>query len=325
MKTTIPALFSVSESQEQICNNHIFTTQQYISKPIYQVFQVYANMKVLVTGSTGFIGRYVVSLLLKCGLNVVATSRDEKKARQFDWYNNVTYIPCDIYNKNIDFFSFLGEPDIIIHLAWDGLPNYKSSFHVDRNLPANCLFLKNFLDQGVKKMVVTGTCYEYGMQCGCLSEDRATLPVTQYGLAKDTLRKYLEMLIPQYNVSFNWVRLFYMYGDGQNENSLIPQLKKAILSGSTTFNMSGGEQLRDYLCVETVAEYICRIALQREVNGILNCCSGKPISIRRFVEYIISEMNSDISLNLGYYPYPNYEPLAFWGDDSRLKKAIGEI
>lgn len=281
-------------------------------------------MKVLVTGSTGFIGRHVVSSLLERNLDIVATSRDEKKARNIDWYDHVKYIPYDIYNKNNDLFSLFECPDTIIHLAWDGLPNYKSSFHVEKTLPANCHFLKNFLDGGVKKMVVTGTCYEYGMQCGCLSEDTATMPVTQYGLAKDTLRKYLEMVIPEYTTSLNWIRLFYLHGNGQNENSLIPQLKRAILLGDRIFNMSGGEQLRDYLPVETVAEYICRIALQTEITGVLNCCSGKPISIRRLVEKVISEMNSNIVLNMGYYPYPDYEPLAFWGDVSRLK-SIGDI
>ena len=282
------------------------------------------TMRVLVTGSTGFIGRHVVPLLLDYELEVMTTSRNEEKARQFDWYDKTEYKPCDIYNRNINFFSFFGEPEIIIHLAWDGLPNYKSSFHVEKNLPANCHFLKNFLDGGVKKMIVTGTCYEYGMQCGCLSEDTATMPVTQYGLAKDTLRKYLEMVIPEYSTSFNWVRLFYMYGEGQNENSLIPQLKRAILLGDRIFNMSRGEQLRDYLPVETVAEYICRIALQTEIKGVLNCCSGKPISIRRLMEKVISEMNSNIALNMGYYTYLDYEPLAFWGDVSRLK-SIGDI
>lgn len=279
--------------------------------------------RILVTGSTGFIGRHVVPLLLYHEQEVLTTSRDERKARQFDWYSETEYKSCDIYNKDIDFFSFFGEPEVIIHLAWDGLPNYKSPFHVEKNLPANCHFLKNFLEGGVKKMVVTGTCYEYGMQCGCLSEDIATMPVTQYGLAKDTLRKYLEMLIADCNTSFNWVRLFYMYGEGQNENSLIPQLKRAIISGERMFNMSGGEQLRDYLNVKTVAEYICCIALQTDINGVLNCCSGKPISIRRLVEKVISEMNSDITLNMGYYPYPDYEPLAFWGDVSRLKRICG--
>lgn len=292
---------------------------------IYNLKIQYSIMRVLVTGSTGFIGRHVVPLLLNHKLEIVATSRDEKRARQLEWYTDVEYIPCNINQDYINFSSFFGEPDVIIHLAWDGLPNYKSPFHVEKNLPANCHFLKNFLDGGVKKMVVAGTCYEYGMQCGCLSEDTATMPVTQYGLAKDTLRKYLEMIMPEYNTSFNWARLFYMYGEGQNENSLIPQLKRAALSGDKVFNMSDGEQLRDYLNVKTVAEYICRIALQTEINGVLNCCSGKPVSIRRLVEKIISEMNSNISLNLGYYPYPDYEPLAFWGDVSRLKKALGDI
>lgn len=279
-------------------------------------------MKVLVTGSTGFIGRYIVPLLLDQGLEVVATSRDEKKAKQFDWYNGVDYKPCDYQNEKIDFFTFFGEPDIIIHLAWEGLPDYKNPLHVEKNLPENCRFLKNFLDGGVKKMVVTGTCYEYGMQCGCLSEEIVTSPVTQYGLAKDTLRKYLEFLTPEYNTSFNWIRLFYMYGEGQNEKSLIPQLKKAISDRERIFNMSGGEQLRDYLEVRDLTNYICNIALQEKCNGTINCCSGKPISIRRFVEKIVSEMNSEIRLNTGYYPYPNYEPMAFWGDNTKLNKIL---
>lgn len=282
-------------------------------------------MKVLVTGSTGFIGSHVVPILLERGLEVVATSRNEEKAKEADWYNKVVYKPCDYSNENIDFFSYFEEPDAIIHLAWEGLPDYKNPVHVEKNLPANCLFLKNFLDNSIKKMVVTGTCYEYGLKCGCLKESDETAPVTQYGLAKDTLRKYLEFIMPDYNTSFNWVRLFYMYGEGQNGKSLIPQLKNAISSGDKTFNMSGGEQLRDYLDVRDLAEYICDIALQNDYSGIVNCCSGEPISINRLVEKIKHEMNSDIKLNTGYYPYPDYEPMAFWGDSSRLNKIIKDV
>lgn len=280
-------------------------------------------MKVLVTGSTGFIGSHVVPILLERGLEVVATSRNEEKAKEADWYNKVIYNPCDYGNENINFFKYFGEPDAIIHLAWEGLPDYKNPVHVEKNLPANCLFLKNFLDNSIKKMVVTGTCYEYGLKCGCLKESDETAPVTQYGLAKDTLRKYLEFIMPDSYTSFNWVRLFYMYGEGQNEKSLIPQLKTAISRGDKTFNMSGGEQLRDYLDVRNLAEYICDIALQNDYDGIVNCCSGEPISINRLVEKIKDEMNSDIKLNTGYYPYPDYEPMAFWGDNFLLKKICG--
>lgn len=282
-------------------------------------------MKILVTGATGFIGQHVVSNLLDNGQTVIATSSNEEKAKKFDWYNEVDYMQCDYHKQSVDYYDYFGKPEAVIHLAWNGLPNYKDSFHVERNLPANCNILKNFIDGGVKKVVVVGTCYEYGLQNGCLKETDATMPATQYGLAKDTLRKYIELLVKGTGISFNWVRLFYIYGEGQNPNSLLPQLEKAILEGKSFFNMSNGEQLRDYLSVEEVARYLCMITLQDKVNGVVNCCSGKPISIRRLVEEKIKELDSNIKLNFGYYPYPDYEPMAFWGDTTKLKKITGGV
>lgn len=277
-------------------------------------------MRVLVTGATGFIGHHVISCLLDQGADVIATSCNKNKAKNYEWYREVEYIECDYYKELLDYYNFLGEPDVIIHLAWSDLPNYKNPYHVETNLPANCVFLKNFVERGIKKMVVAGTCYEYGMQSGCLYESNVTQPVTQYGLAKDTLHKYLEFLVHDTQISFNWVRLFYLYGAGQNQNSLLPQLERAISEGKKIFNMSGGEQLRDYLSVEDAAHNLCAIALQSEANGTVNCCSGNPISIRRLVEERIKMLHSDIALNLGYYPYPDYEPMAFWGDITKLRK-----
>lgn len=86
--------------------------------------------------------------------------------------------------------------------------------------------------------------------------------------------------------------------------------------------MSGGEQLRDYLKVEDVAEYILKIILQDNILGIINLCSGKPISIRTLVENYISKKKSDIKLNLAYYDYPKYEPFAFWGSTYKLQQII---
>ncbi len=280
-------------------------------------------MRVLVTGATGFIGQHVISKLLTDGLNVIATSSNEENARKFDWYSEVDYAQCDYHKQNLDYYNYFGKPDALIHLAWNGLPNYNEPFHVEENLPANCRFLKNFVKQDIGKLVVVGTCYEYGMQNGCLSEDCCTQPVTQYGLAKDTLRKYLEFILKDSATSFNWVRLFFLYGKGQNPRSLISQLEQAISGSAEFFNMSGGEQLRDYLPVEKVAQYLCKIMMQKNVEGVVNCCSGEPISVRRLVETYISKQDANISLNLGHYPYSDYEPMAFWGDARKLRKIIG--
>jgi dTDP-6-deoxy-L-talose 4-dehydrogenase (NAD+) len=171
---------------------------------------------------------------------------------------------------------------------------------------------------GTKHVLVTGTCFEYGMQNGQLSEATVTMPSNPYALAKDTLRKFLQELQKKNAFTLQWVRLFYMFGAGQNPKSILSLLDKAIDNNDAVFNMSGGEQLRDYLPIETVASNIVALIEHPECNGIINCCSGKPISIRQLVENRIAERGANIKLNLGYYPYTDYEPMAFWGSCDKL-------
>ena len=76
----------------------------------------------------------------------------------------------------LNYFNFLKSPSLI-HLAWEGLPNYKAAFHVEENLPRHFPFLKNLIKNGLKDLTVTGTCFEYGMQEGSLQEDMEVFPV----------------------------------------------------------------------------------------------------------------------------------------------------
>jgi nucleoside-diphosphate-sugar epimerase len=156
------------------------------------------------------------------------------------------------------------------------------------------------------------------MQSGCLKEDLPAKPENAYAEAKDKLRLFIAPIAAASNVFFKWTRLFYMYGPGQNPNSLFSQLEKSLEDGEHSFNMSGGEQVRDFLPVAEVAENIVRIARQTAVNGIINCCSGKPVKVKDFVEQYIKEKKRQIKLNLGFYPYPTYEPMEFWGDNNKL-------
>ena len=228
-------------------------------------------MNVFVTGATGFIGAHVVRVLLDRGHQVTSIARDEEKAKSRSWWNEVRFISCDLH-KNVNFVDLLGTPDVLIHLAWPGLPNYKALFHFERNLPADYRFIKSMVTAGVTHVLVTGTCFEYGMQSGCLSENSITLPSNPYGLAKDTLRKFLQALQLEKPFTLQWVRLFYLYGSGQNPDSLLSQLDRALDNGDSEFKMSGGEQLRDYLSVEEVAFRIGVLIDHPECNGIINCC-----------------------------------------------------
>jgi dTDP-6-deoxy-L-talose 4-dehydrogenase (NAD+) len=280
--------------------------------------------KVLVTGATGFIGNYVIEELLKQGCAVVASSANPIKAKDKNWFKKVQYIPFDLkqFDLATNYQNYFDQPDLVIHLAWEGLPNYKASFHIEENLPRHFAFIKNLVANGQKDITVTGTCFEYGMQEGCLSEEMETRPANPYAIAKDGLRKQIQGLQQEYVFYFKWVRLLYMYGAGQNPNSLLSQLDRALENGEAVFNMSGGEQIRDYLPVEKVAANITAIALQQNITGMINCSSGKGISVKEFVQNYLKEKNKNIVLNFGYYPYPDYEPMNFWGDNEKLKKIV---
>lgn len=270
-------------------------------------------MKILVTGAAGFIGNYVILELLKNNIDVVAVDRDIEKAREKVWFNKVQFFPFDIKGADENEFNKIKNADRLIHLAWQGLPNYKELYHFEENLMVQYQFLKKIITSGIKDITVSGTCFEYGMREGPLSVDMPSDPQNAYALAKDTLRKFLQQLQTQIPFNLKWVRLFYTYGVGQSGKSILAQLQQALENGDEEFKMSGGEQLRDYLPVEKVAEKIVAASLSNDVNGILNCSSGYPTSIRNLVENYLKENNKHIRLNLGYYPYPDYEPMSFWG------------
>lgn len=281
-------------------------------------------MKVLVTGATGFVGRHLVAALLARGCTVRAVARDAQKAADMPWIKDVEFVSADIHAADLDVAALTEGVDALAHLAWPGLPNYRALFHFEHNLMADYRFIKGAVEAGVKQVLVTGTCFEYGMQSGPLSEKNDAQPANPYGLAKHTLHLFLQNLQQEHSFTLQWARLFYLHGEGQNPNSLLAALDRAIDAGDTTFNMSAGEQLRDFLAIETATAYLAAILRKRDFDGTINCASGQPVSVRALVEQHVRERGATIGLNLGHYPYPTHEPMAFWAVTERLQQLLGE-
>jgi dTDP-6-deoxy-L-talose 4-dehydrogenase (NAD+) len=269
-------------------------------------------MKIAVTGARGFVGRHVLHELAGRGVEIVATERPDV-ARERPAIANVRWVPLDVATPPSNCFVALDRPDVLLHLAWDGLPNYRSLHHFEAELPRQYAFLSSAIRGGLPALVVAGTCLEYGHQSGALSADLETRPATPYGFAKDMLRKELQFLKASQPFRLTWARLFYMYGDDQPATSLYPMLKAAVAAGKKEFPMSGGEQLRDYLAVSEVARRLADLATNAGDRGPLNLCSGRPISVRRLVEGWIEQNGWTIRPRYGELPYPDYEPMAFWG------------
>ncbi len=280
-------------------------------------------MKIAVTGPNGFVGRHVVAELERHPVTTVLVLRPSSET--LPSLSNHAIVRFDLRDPPANAFDLMGRPDVLMHLAWGGLPNYKSLHHFEEELPAQYRFLRKMVEAGLKNLLVTGTCFEYGMQSGSLDEERETRPNNPYAFAKDALRRQLEFLRREKPFYLTWARLFYLYGDGQAANSLLSQLKRAVARGESVFDMSAGEQLRDYLHVGDAARHLVTLALTSRGNGIFNVCSGRPVSVRSLVERWVEENGWSIGLNLGRYSYPDYEPMAYWGNSTKLETCLPHL
>lgn len=268
-----------------------------------------SKKNIIVTGATGFIGRHLVNALLKENYNVIVLVRDLKKLNKIKNLNNIKIIEYDIDNPHQKIN--LPPQSTLIHCAWGNVRNINDMVHIEKHFINNFLFLKNIINLGVKNIIVTGTCFEYGLQYGGVSAMDITKPNTPYAIAKDFLHKSLRVLQDEFKFNLIWARIFYTYGDGQDKNSVISLFDSALKEGDLKFNMSFGEQLFDYLPIEKIANYL--VALIKHQNGVINICSGEPISLRRLLEKRMKEKGKNIELNLGVYDYRKNDALAIWG------------
>ena len=273
-------------------------------------------MKIAITGATGFIGQHVRNVLAKTDNDVVLVVRyvdrvGDKSARE-------EIVAADLSQARTDWFELFGRPDVVLHLAWGGLPNYMDCYHVDVELPTQLRFLTALIKSGLKKLVVTGTCYEYGLSSGALSEDQETNPNTPYGIAKDRLRKELFELRSTQHFDLTWARIFYPYGEGQSESSIYSQLTRAISNNEKEFAIGSGTQMLDFIQVTTVAKALLAFVTEIKGIGLINVGSGDPQTVIEFVERLICRFESNIVPKVGVINDREYESISFWSDNNLL-------
>ena len=288
-------------------------------------------MKILVTGSNGFIGKNIVNYLVENTEHIIIctyhnnNNNNNNNNKNKNKNKKIKYAYFDLNNIPSINFKSCGYPDMLIHCAWEGYRDIYSLNHITVNFFNSYLWIEKLISEGLKNVVCIGSAFECGLINGELNENINTKPNTSYSVAKDSLRKSLELLTKDSNVTFKWLRVFNVFGKDQHPKTLFGLLDTAILEKKTTFKMSGGEQLRDYIDIEDLAIMITRVSLQNKINGVINCCSGTPVSIRKLVEQYLVQRNVEMELDLGFYPYPEYEPMAYWGSVEKLNTVITSV
>jgi nucleoside-diphosphate-sugar epimerase len=276
-------------------------------------------MRVFVTGGTGFIGRCVVNELRGRDHEVLLLSRRRQSAREK--IRGVFVLPGDLagiagWADEVKKF----QPQAAVHLAWEGLPDYSVSPSI-KNLDYGLDLVTLLAEAGCGSIIGTGSCWEYGRQTGELNEEMVPQPNNAFTAAKDALRQLGGEIAREHGTNFIWTRLFYVYGPGQREASLIPHIIGSVKEGKNPA-LKAPAARNDFVYVEDVARAITAIIERQLASGVYNIGSGLATGVRRIVEIACRKLAFPCE-NGGPDAPPDSHAVDFWADIARIKRDTG--
>lgn len=272
-------------------------------------------MKILVTGANGYLGTGVVKQLCEDGVEVTAVSKTtelvDSRAKRIDG---------DIFEFENP-YKELGEPDIVLHMAWKKGFVHNDSIHIEE-LSKHYTFIKKMINGGVKKIAVIGTMHEVGFYEGSIKENTPTNPESLYGIAKDAFRNMTKLMCKNANINYQWLRGYYIVGNNEHGCSIFSKIAEAEKRGEKYFPFTSGMNQWDFIDYDMFCVQVATTVEQDTINGVINICSGRPEKLSDRVERFIKENNYEIKLAYGKFPDRPYDSKAVWGDDDKIKKIM---
>ena len=257
---------------------------------------------ILVTGSTGFVGRQVLRILIKNGNRIRLVLRSESNLAELSSQaiEKIIYSD-DIFTESSEWWlKACSGVATVIHLAWYAEPG--KYINSEKNI--DCLIgtlrlADGAIKAGVRRVVGIGTCFEYCLRDSRLLSINTPLEATNlYSAAKISAFQTLTHLFFKSGISFAWCRLFYLFGEGEDGRRLVPYIRRQLEQNLPAM-LTRGDQIRDYLNVEEAGKLIVSVALNNNLIGAFNICSGVPVSVKEFALSIASKYKKEGLLKFG--------------------------
>ena len=282
------------------------------------------NKRVLITGGNGYLGNKLAKELLSKGARVYSIDIQSNSLCK-----EVEYFKVDITDFNqLSSVVHKIAPDLIYHLAaiLDRTRDFvltNKIFQVNVNGTINLLnALKNV---NYERLIFTSTSEVYGGDkiIAPFKEDDEFTPASPYSLSKYCAETAIKTFSDINHKDFIILRLFNFYGEDMPKSFFIPQLIDK-LKKNDDFDMTKGEQIRDFLHVNDVIKYLLIAAECKSKKNVINICSGKGITIKKIALELKEKYKSHSKINFGAIPYRENEVWEMFGDTNKMKMFLSE-
>jgi len=268
-------------------------------------------MRILLTGGTGLLGGRLLPLLK--GHDVVCLTR---QAGNSNPASSVRYLIGDLgqpdaWREEVGRFA----PHWCIHLAWQGLPDYSLS-QCRVNLDASLRLIEGLVAAKVERIVVAGSCWEYGEARGAVAENLKGVGCGVFAATKLALLSVLESVAQTTPLKYRWARLFFCYGPGQRAQSLIPHCHAAFAADRLP-EIRSPNSAHDFVHVDDVARALLAIAEHEGQSGVFNVGTGKPTTVGGLANRVAAHFGRPALFSS---PTPD---TGFWADTTRTAKVTG--
>jgi nucleoside-diphosphate-sugar epimerase len=264
-------------------------------------------MKVLVTGASGFVGRWSIEPLRARGAEVHTLERPE----------------VDLHDRDaVAALMRRVRPTHLLHFAWIAIPGvYLTSLENPLWLRSSLQLVETFLASGGQRVVVAGTAAEYDWSDGVCSERTTPCrPATLYAACKHAQYEVLERWSEQEGFSFAEGRLFWVYGPEESPERLVPAMIRASTS-RLPFRLRYPEQVRDYLHVADAGAAFATL-LASDVHGAVNIGAGKGVVLSRLAEIVGNETGEGLQIEPGEPGGDDPAPVVV-AETTRLTRDVG--
>lgn len=281
-------------------------------------------MKVLITGGTGFIGRYVVRELAKRGAEVTLLTSGSTY-HQFEESRleivNTTYEYSDLLKK------LCGRKyDIFYHLGWAGVGGGEKNNIILQcsNIQVAIDMMRLSKDVGCSLFVTTGTVAEYAFCKEVIDFSLRQTPNDVYGATKVAVHYLLEAVAKQIQQDMIWAVLPSTFGEGRKRDNIITYTIVTLLQGKRP-QYGTLEQMWDFLYVEEVARALADIGEKGRHNMTYGIGSGEYRLLKDYICTIRDMIDPTLPLGIGELIRKAAEPISSCVNIEQLTNDTGFV